>query len=271
MQNLLSQLTAIVILSAIHLQEYVVLLIVRSLILAIMLLLAFVFAIFLCILRPMHRDNVHVLAKVFASVSPILGIKVITRHVQPDVVKQQNIYLGNHQNNFDLFTQTSAVPKATVSLGKKSLAWMPLFGQIYWLSGNILIDRKNRSSAFDTMAKTVKKMQQKLLSVWIFPEGTRSRGRGLLPFKVGAFHTAIAAQVPVVPVLATCQNHIKLNKWDNGVVIVEMMAPIATQGLEKSDVKAFAAKVHNVMSARLAELNQEAAQLMVKPVAQDNV
>jgi len=49
------------------------------------------------------------------------------------------IFLANHQNNFDLFTHTTAVPKGTVSLGKKSLAWMPLFGQIYWLSGNILI------------------------------------------------------------------------------------------------------------------------------------
>lgn len=238
------------------------LLIARSLILAILLTLAFVFAVILCIVRPMHRDNVHTLAKVFASVSPILGIKVITRHVQPDVVNQQNIYLGNHQNNFDLFTQTSAVPKSTVSLGKKSLAWMPLFGQIYFLTGNILIDRKNRSSAFDTMAKTVEKMKKKLLSVWIFPEGTRSRGRGLLPFKVGAFHTAIAAKVPVVPVLASCQSHIKMNRWNNGVVIVEMMAPISTEGVEKQDVKQFAVKVHEIMSARLVELNEEAKQLM---------
>lgn len=243
------------------------LLIARTLILAILLCLAFVLVLILCIVRPMHRDNVHVLARIFASVSPVLGIKVITRHVQPDVVNQQNIYLGNHQNNFDLFTQTSAVPKATVSLGKKSLAWVPLFGQIYWLTGNILIDRKNRSSAFDTMAKTVKKMQQKHLSVWIFPEGTRSRGRGLLPLKVGAFHTAIAAQVPVVPVLASCQAHIKLNRWNNGVVIVEMMAPITTQGVDKAEAKFFAVQVHTIMAKRLAELNLEAAELMAKPTA----
>ena len=154
------------------------------------------------------------------------------------------------------------MPKGTVSLGKKSLVWVPLFGQIYWLSGNILIDRNNRHSAFDTMAKTVDKMKNKLLSVWIFPEGTRSRGRGLLPFKVGAFHTAVAAQAPIVPVLASCQNHINLNRWNNGVVIVEMQEPIATAGLDKNDVKALNAKVHQVMSARLVELNKEAEALM---------
>ncbi|WP_445773324.1 1-acylglycerol-3-phosphate O-acyltransferase [Shewanella sp.] len=237
------------------------LLIARSIILAVLLFLAFVFAIVFCLIRPMHRDNVHVIAKIFSSVAPVLGIKVITRVNAISDTPQPCIYLANHQNNFDLFTHTSAVPKATVSLGKKSLVWMPLFGQIYWLSGNILIDRKNRHSAFDTMAKTIEKMKTRLLSVWIFPEGTRSRGRGLLPFKVGAFHTAIAAQVPVVPVLASCQNHIKLNRWDNGVVIVEMLAPMPTEGLTKNDVKAFSAKAHETMSARLVELNKEALAL----------
>ena len=238
------------------------LLIARSIIIIVLLFLAFLFTIIYCLIRPMHRDNVHVIASIFASVSPILGIKVIKRVVDPAALDHANIFLANHQNNFDLFTHTSVVPKGTVSLGKKSLAWMPLFGQIYWLSGNILIDRKNRHSAFDTMAKTVEKMKSKALTVWIFPEGTRSRGRGLLPFKVGAFHTAIAAQAPIVPVLASCQGHIKLNRWNNGIVIVEMMAPIATEGLTKNDVKALNAQVHEVMSARLVELNQEAKALM---------
>jgi 1-acyl-sn-glycerol-3-phosphate acyltransferase len=241
-----------------------VLLIARSIILAVLLFLAFIFSVVICLFRPMHRDNVHFVARFFGSVAPVLGIKVIRRVHSASATPQPCIYLANHQNNFDLFTHTSVVPKATVSLGKKSLLWMPLFGQIYWLSGNILIDRKNRHSAFDTMAKTVDKMKNKLLSVWIFPEGTRSRGRGLLPFKVGAFHTAIAAQAPIVPVLASCQNHINLNRWNNGVVIVEMMAPVATAGLDKNDVKALNAKVHQLMSARLVELNKEAQALMLQ-------
>ncbi|MGL5392496.1 MAG: 1-acylglycerol-3-phosphate O-acyltransferase [Shewanella sp.] len=246
------------------------LLIVRSMLLAVSLLLAFVFGGLMCLLRPRHRDNVHMFAKIFAAVAPILGIKVIVRRHQ-DVQDGPNIFLANHQNNFDLFTHTRVVPQGTVSLGKKSLAWMPLFGQIYWLSGNILIDRKNRHSAFDTMAKTVDKIKQNKLSVWIFPEGTRSRGRGLLPFKAGAFHTAIAAGVPVVPVLASCQSHIHLNRWDNGVVIIEMMAPVPTAGLDKADVKAFSAQIHDTMAAKLLEINHEAARLMGKTPVTDDV
>jgi 1-acyl-sn-glycerol-3-phosphate acyltransferase len=93
----------------------------------------------------------------------------------------------------------------------------------------------------------------------------------LLPFKAGAFHTAFAAGVPVVPVLASCQSHINLNRWDNGVVIIEMMAPVPTAGLDKADVKAFSAQIHASMSEKFAEINREAATLMGKTLTDDDV
>ena len=75
----------------------------------------------------------------------------------------------------------------TVSLGKRSLVYIPLFGWLYWLSGNILIDRKNKSKARDTLGVAIKKIIERRISVWVFPEGTRSYSEGLLPFKTGAF------------------------------------------------------------------------------------
>ncbi|MGL4614086.1 MAG: 1-acylglycerol-3-phosphate O-acyltransferase, partial [Shewanella sp.] len=61
-----------------------------------------------------------------------------------------------------------------------------------------------------------------------------------------------------------------LNRWDNGVVIIEMMAPVPTAGLDKADVKALSAQIYDSMAAKLVEINQEASALMGKtPVADD--
>ena len=245
------------ILAPIKLLECIVLLVIRCILLAIALILVFIFGGLYCLLRPRHRNNVHVIAQIFSKVSPILGLKVEYR-LPKQIPAAPNVFLANHQNNFDLFTHTGAVPKGTVSLGKKSLVWIPLFGQMYWLSGNILIDRKNRHSAMNTMGQVAEKIRNSKLSVWIFPEGTRSRGRGLLPFKSGAFHTAIAAGAQIVPVVSSCQQHVNLNRWNNGTVIIEMMEPIATKGLTKSDVKALNQQVHETMKHKYEELNAEA-------------
>ncbi|MGB0893192.1 MAG: 1-acylglycerol-3-phosphate O-acyltransferase [Parashewanella sp.] len=236
------------------------LLVARCILLAFLLVLTFVFSSLFFLFRPRHRNNVRFLAQIFSKVSYLLGIKLIVRSSSA-AHQAPNVYVANHQNNFDIFTHTAAVPKGTVSLGKRSLAWIPFFGQLYWLSGNILINRNNRSSAVGTMANVAKKMRESKLSVWIFPEGTRSRGRGLLPLKSGAFHTAIAAGAPVVPVVASCQNDIKLNRWNNGVVIIEMMKPIDTAGLSKGDAKELSGEVHQLMKAKLDLLNAEAKQL----------
>ncbi|XPE23115.1 1-acyl-sn-glycerol-3-phosphate acyltransferase [Shigella sonnei] len=62
----------------------------------------------------------------------------------------------------------------------------PLFGQLYWLTGNFLIDRNNRTKAHGTCGSSESLQKTPYFHLDV-PEGTRSRGRGLLPFKTGAF------------------------------------------------------------------------------------
>ena len=88
----------------------------------------------------------------------------------------------------------------------------------------------------------------------MFPEGTRSRGRGLMPFKTGAFHAAIAAGVPIVPIcVSTTSGNINLNRWNNGHVIVEMLAPVDTSKYGKENVRELAAHCRELMEAKIAE------------------
>ena len=132
--------------------------------------------------------------------------------------------------------------------------------KLYWLTGNVLIDRANRSKAMGTIAQVTEKIRAKQLSVWLFPEGTRSRGRGLLPFKTGAFHAAIGANVPLIPIVCSSTHHLKANRWNNGHVIVEVMAPISPEGYDKDTVRALAKHCHQVMKSKLAQLDAEVAE-----------
>ncbi|MGB1302912.1 1-acylglycerol-3-phosphate O-acyltransferase [Pseudoalteromonas marina] len=230
--------------------------VIRVFIMFMFILLSCIFGLLLSLVRPFHPNNVHIIAGWFGSMAKMIGVKlVLTRHQDAENIGPA-VYVANHQNSYDLFTVPAMVPKNCVSLGKKSLKWIPFFGQLYWLSGNILIDRTNRSKAAGTISKAAEKIKKNGLSIWVFAEGTRSYGRGLLPFKTGAFHTAMSADVPVVPVcMNTTHKTIKLNRWDNGTIYIEMLAPIS---LDKSiSAREHAQNVHTVMAAKINELDAQ--------------
>lgn len=212
-----------------------------------------------CLLRPFHRNNVYYTARYIGKMTKFIGVQVELR--VPESVKNIGsvVYVANHQNNYDLLTMSHAVRPGTVSVGKKSLKWIPFFGQMYWLTGNILIDRNNKNKAINTIETTASKIKDNGLSVWLFPEGTRSKGRGLLPFKTGAFRTATQAGVPIIPICASnLHGTIKLNRWNNGKVIIEFLDPVYCQSDDREGVRHQANKVHGLMKEKIAELTKEA-------------
>ena len=210
-------------------------------------------------IRFRNPSNVGVMARWFGRLHPLFGLKLDYRFLPQ--APSRCIYIGNHQNNYDMVAISYMVLPRTVSVGKKSLIWVPFFGILYWVTGNILLDRDNRSKAHSTMSELARRINDDNLSIWMFPEGTRSRGRGLLPFKTGAFHAAVAAGVPIVPVVcSTTHNKIDLNRWDNGKVICEMMEPIDVSAYTKDNVRELANYCHDLMARRIAELDAEVAE-----------
>ncbi|KHN50072.1 1-acylglycerol-3-phosphate O-acyltransferase [Pectobacterium fontis] len=234
--------------------------ILRFFIVVIFSILICVFGLFYCLFSPRNPRHVATFGHLFGRLSVVFGLKVEMR-IPEDVARYGNcIYIANHQNNYDMVTVSRAVQPRTVTVGKKSLLWVPFFGPLYWLTGNLLIDRENRAKAHGTIAQVVKHIKERNASIWMFPEGTRSRGRGLLPFKTGAFHAAISAEVPIVPIcVSTTSNKVKLNRWNNGLVIVEMLPPIDTRAYTKDQVRELATHCHDVMAAKIAELDAEVA------------
>ena len=231
---------------------------------AIFAILMFVFGCGYCLLSPRNPKHVFTFGRYFGRMSKIFGMKLELRIPEDAYSRGQHVYVANHQNSWDLFTISSAVTPKVVTVGKKSLAWMPLFGQLYWLTGNILIDRANRSKAVGTIDQVVTSLKESDVSIWMFPEGTRSRGRGLLPFKTGAFHAAIGAGLHIIPIVCSSTGGVKLNRWNNGHVIVEMLPPISTEDYDKSNVRQLANLAREQMAAKLEELDKEVVELNKK-------
>lgn len=90
--------------------------------------------------------------------------------------------------------------KCTV-VAKRELFYAWPFGLAAWLSGLIFIDRMHTDKARNSLYDAADIIRQKRIKLWIFPEGTRRNTGTLHAFKKGAFHVAIAGQLPILPVV----------------------------------------------------------------------
>ena len=210
----------------------------RMLLMGLHFMLAGVLGVLVGLCRPFNPDNSRLCARLYA----LPAMWILRLNVKADVDSLRNkpgtcVIIANHQSNYDLFVFGNVVPYRTVCIAKKSLKWVPLFGQLFWLAGNVLIDRGNAHKARRSMLTTTHTLQHKDTSIWVFAEGTRNFGETLLPFKKGAFQMAIAAGVPIVQVcVSTYVKHMKLNRWDSGDILIRSLPPIPTTGLTLDDM-----------------------------------
>lgn len=118
-------------------------------------ILVCVFGSIYCLFSPRNPKHVATFGHMFGRLAPLFGLKVECRKPADAESYGNAIYIANHQNNYDMVTASNIVQPPTVTVGKKSLLWIPFFGQLYWLTGNLLIDRNNRTKAHGTIAEVV--------------------------------------------------------------------------------------------------------------------
>lgn len=232
----------------------------RLLLLCLYSALASLVGLLLCLLRPFDPENTRRCARLFALPSQrFLGIRVEADLTELSRLQQAYVSVANHQSNYDLFVLGGVVPSRTVSLGKKSLKWIPLFGQLYWLAGNVLLDRGNARRAKQAMLTTTEALQERQVSIWVFPEGTRNAGPELLPFKKGAFQMAIAAGAPIVPVcISRYAKALDLNQLESVRVNIRALPAIPTTGMTLDDMPALMESCRERMAAVIDELSEHA-------------
>jgi len=101
------------------------------------------------------------------------------------------IYVSNHTSIVDGFLAMFLSPVGTVGIVKKQILYYPFFGQLYFLSGHLRIDRSDPETAKRSMKELAQFVVDHALSIYVWPEGTRSRSGKLGPFKKGGFMLAL--------------------------------------------------------------------------------
>ena len=137
----------------------------------------------------------------------------------------------NHQSNADGVIMPKLLRGNMAPIGKKELLETPVLGQVYKFMGMVPIDRSNSENAVAAMRPVVDSIVDDKLIAVIAPEGTRSTSTLPGPFKKGAFHLAMQAGVPIIPVVIHNSLDV-LPKGDfisrPGTVEVEVLEPIDT-------------------------------------------
>ncbi len=109
------------------------------------------------------------------------------------------ILMSNHTSLYDIPLTFVAVPGTIRMLTKKELFRVPVWGRGLEAGEFISIDRRNREQALRDLDRAREKMESGV-TVWIAPEGTRSRSGVLGPFKKGGFMLALQTGATIIPV-----------------------------------------------------------------------
>jgi len=108
-------------------------------------------------------------------------------------------FVSNHVGVFDIILTLAYAGRPFGFIAKKELLYLPFFNIWIYMLGGLFIDRVSIRKAKKTIDHGIEKLQ-KGWSMLIFPEGTRSKGQGLLPFRSGAIKLATNSLAPIVPI-----------------------------------------------------------------------
>lgn len=180
------------------------------------------------------------------------GVRVRLHNAERMTRDEPRIYVGNHVSWFDIFVLASLLPHYKF-VAKAELARIPIFGRAARAAGMIFIERENRKAAFVSYDQAAAQIKRGA-SVVVFPEGTRGREYALRPFKKGPFVLAVAAQVPLVPMIIHGTLRIQPKgsfTIRSGVVDVHFLEPIITSGMGYEDRDRLARETRERMAEAL--------------------
>ncbi len=147
------------------------------------------------------RRTVNVAASVWGEIgTAIAGVDVQVQGEGHLWSHRPAVFIFNHQSAIDMLLLCKLLRRDFIGIAKKEVRRNPIFGPVFAMAGAVFIDRANHEQAVRALEPAIDALRRGL-SIAIAPEGTRSPTPKLGRFKKGAFHLAMAANVPIVPIV----------------------------------------------------------------------
>ncbi len=172
------------------------------------------------------------------------------------------IFVFNHQSKADVMILAKLIRKDMGGVGKKEIKDTPIIGKLMELAGTVFIDRADGKSAIKAMEPLKDAIQIDGKSIVIAPEGTRTLSPKLGPFKKGAFHMAMQAGVPMVPIVIHNAGDVAPKNeflMRPAKVRVEVLPPVDTSGWKVSKINDHVAEVRAMFLRALGQEAEEQA------------
>jgi putative phosphoserine phosphatase / 1-acylglycerol-3-phosphate O-acyltransferase len=173
------------------------------------------------------------------------------------------VFIFNHQSQTDALILSRLLRRDFTGVAKKEMKSNPLLGTILDAMGTVFIDRDNHDAAIEALQPAVDSLK-KGTSFAIAPEGRRSRGYKLGRFKMGAFHIAMQAGVPVVPIVIANSSD---SMPRSGVFIrpakidVKVLPPVTTENWTVDNIHQHVDEIRRLYLRELGQSRRENVKL----------
>lgn len=209
-----------------------------------------------------RRDSINFSFSLFAdTASALIGLDL-------NVVGEENlwshrpaVFVFNHQSKADVVIIAKLLRRDIAGIGKQEIKTeTPIIGKVLEFGGVVFIDRSNAKSAIDSITPLVDTMRNDGKSVVLAPEGTRTISPKLAPFKKGAFHIAMQAGVPMIPIVIRNAGDVA-PKGDfvfrPATVDVEVLPPVDTSDWSKETIDDHVLDVRNMFARALGQAEEK--------------
>ncbi|MCF0132161.1 MAG: 1-acyl-sn-glycerol-3-phosphate acyltransferase [Pseudobutyrivibrio sp.] len=201
------------------------------------------------------RINYSCVQWAFGIVYRLSGVKPVIQGLENIPKDTAVLYIGNHQSIFDVVMTYHLAPGITGFMAKDNIRKIPFLSRWMKLTYCLFLTRTDPRIDLKEIVKAIDYVKAGK-SIFIFPEGTRTKTGEMNAFHEGSFKIATKSNCPIVPVAITgtrdiFENHMPFLK--SSKVVISYGKPIILSELDAEQKKHLGVYCQGIIEEALKE------------------